>query len=392
MAYLIPDSVTDLSLGEFNFRIKRKITPDGARAHKRVCDYIPMGGKVKPCRAIGADGKPRGITVHNTSDISTAVETTPAEQYARATYPNLNCGGIAVHYWVWREEIWQQLEDSEQGWHAGDGTARRRGHRGELIGGNLDTISIECIGNDAESRKTLAMLVAYLCVKHSLEPELDVYTHNWWMYGVDSVIRGAKKNCPLYILPEWEGFLCEVSNYYHTAKEEDEAMSVLEEVRAIKSEIDSIYGDIRRSADKADRLLSMQNKVSGRRYTRLREVESPYYRPTLDKLLKKGYLTGKGDVGEDSVIDLSEDSIRLLVVMDRARLFDRYERLCDVDASYKPALEQLVASGLLRGRGGDGENALLDLDEDAARLLTVLVRAGVLCTRCGDTLSDHSLA
>ena len=122
--------------------------------------------------------------------------------------------GIAVHYWVWHSEIWQQLEDSERGWHAADGSSRRTDHRGNQTGGNLDTIAIEAIGSDAETEETLAALVAYLCKTHGLDPSYDVYTHNYWLYGTDSIVPGASKNCPIYILPHWDSFLGEVKSIF----------------------------------------------------------------------------------------------------------------------------------------------------------------------------------
>ncbi len=46
------------------------------------------------------------------------------------------------------------------------------------------------------------------------------------------------------------------------------------------------------------------------------------YLPTIEKLIEKGYLKGKGGEGDDLVIDLTEDSVRLLVILDRAGNFD----------------------------------------------------------------------
>ncbi len=58
------------------------------------------------------------------------------------------------------------------------------------------------------------------------------------------------------------------------------------------------------------------------RYERLKDVQSVYYRPTLEKLLELDLLRGKGGSGEETIIDLGEDAIRLLVMLDRAGLFD----------------------------------------------------------------------
>jgi LysM repeat protein len=214
--FLTPDNIITAMVGVHTLTIKQKITPDGARATKDICDYVNKGDLVKPNRPLNnGTGKPKGITIHNTGNITVSAGTTPAEQYARATYPNGNMNGAAVHYWVWHSDVWQQLSDSEQGWHAGDGSSRRKDHRGDITGGNLDTISIECIGSDEESEDTLAKLVAYLCNKHELNPVFDVYTHNYWMHGKDSIVPGVRKNCPLYILPHWPAFIEKVRMYLY---------------------------------------------------------------------------------------------------------------------------------------------------------------------------------
>ncbi len=59
------------------------------------------------------------------------------------------------------------------------------------------------------------------------------------------------------------------------------------------------------------------------RYERVKDVQNPFYRPTIDKLIRLQILQGKGGMGEDTVIDLSEDAVRLLVMLDRAGVFDR---------------------------------------------------------------------
>ena len=98
--------------------------------------------------------------------------------------------------------------EDERGWHAADGSTRRKSQRtdGSTIGGNLDTIAIECIGNRALSEDTTAKLVAYLCKKYGLDPKTDVYTHKYFY---------PKKNCPVYILPHWNTFLSNVQKYYN---------------------------------------------------------------------------------------------------------------------------------------------------------------------------------
>ena len=59
------------------------------------------------------------------------------------------------------------------------------------------------------------------------------------------------------------------------------------------------------------------------RYEKLRDVDNQTYRQTLDKLVEKGLLKGKGGTGEDLTLDLSEDNVRMLVILDRTGVFDR---------------------------------------------------------------------
>lgn len=58
------------------------------------------------------------------------------------------------------------------------------------------------------------------------------------------------------------------------------------------------------------------------RYETLKDIQEPYYRPTVEKLLAQGLLRGKGGAGDDTLLDLGEDALRLLVILDRAGLFD----------------------------------------------------------------------
>ena len=59
------------------------------------------------------------------------------------------------------------------------------------------------------------------------------------------------------------------------------------------------------------------------RYEKLRDVDNQTYRQTLDKLVSKSLLKGKGGTGEDLTLDLSEDNVRMLVILDRTGVFDR---------------------------------------------------------------------
>lgn len=57
-------------------------------------------------------------------------------------------------------------------------------------------------------------------------------------------------------------------------------------------------------------------------YKTLGEVTDKYYRPTLDKLVMKNILRGQGGTGDNMIINLYENDIRILVMLDRAGCFD----------------------------------------------------------------------
>lgn len=82
--------------------------------------------------------------------------------------------------------------------------------------------------------------------------------------------------------------------------------------------------NLRRLADAQAALIAEYFGMEGFevRYERVKDVQNPFYRPTVDKLLKKQILQGKSGTGDDTVIDLSEDAIRLLVMLDRTGIFD----------------------------------------------------------------------
>lgn len=68
---------------------------------------------------------------------------------------------------------------------------------------------------------------------------------------------------------------------------------------------------------------SMDEEDTEMRFYKLGEVTQSYYRKTLDKLVEKGYLVGRDGEGDDMVIDLGEDTVRTLVILDRAGVFDK---------------------------------------------------------------------
>lgn len=201
MAKLTPDATRT----EYGLVINQKIIPWGAKWPKDSGKY-KKGNKYKADKRLsGGTGKVAGVTIHNTTDLENVEE--DAEQYTRATWPNANMNDARVHYYVDDINAWQNLEDTEVGWHAGDGSNGP---------GNGTTISIEIIMDGSGSKEDLgaeengALLAAILLKKYGLTIE-QLYTHNHWMGHPDKIVQGARKNCPLYILPHWEQFKAKVA-------------------------------------------------------------------------------------------------------------------------------------------------------------------------------------
>ena len=200
MAKLTPDATRT----ECGLVINEKIIPWGAKWPKDSGKY-KKGQKFKADKRLsGGTGKVAGITIHNTNDLENVEE--DAEQYTRATWPNANMNDARVHYYVDDINAWQNLEDTEVGWHAGDGSGP----------GNGTTIAIEIIMDGSGSKEDLGaeangvILAALLLKKYGLTVE-QLYTHNHWMGHPDAIVQGARKNCPLYILPHWEQFKAKVA-------------------------------------------------------------------------------------------------------------------------------------------------------------------------------------
>ena len=165
------------------------------------------------------EGKIIGVTIHNTSWITTASGTTPAEQYTRATV-NGNMNDVRVHYYVDNTCAWQNLPLNLSGWHAADGSGN----------GNRRTIAIECImssaynSTDKKSEDNAAKLAAALLKKYNLSID-HLYTHTHWLNvrdgksGTVDYLNTAKnpyKTCPLYIIPHWSDFKSKVLSYMNS--------------------------------------------------------------------------------------------------------------------------------------------------------------------------------
>lgn len=202
MAILKPDKTTNLGGVSVNEYLLTNHNPN----------HIDMP-------SISMEGKIIGVTVHNTDWITTAVGTTPAEQYTRATV-NGNMKDVRVHYYCDDTCAWQNLPLTLSGWHAADGSGN----------GNRRTIAIECImssvynDKDKKSEDNCARLAAALLKKYNLDIN-HLYTHTHWLNVRDgksgtvdylNTVKNPYKTCPLYILPHWAEFEKKKKGIPHT--------------------------------------------------------------------------------------------------------------------------------------------------------------------------------
>lgn len=155
----------------------------------------------------------KGVVIHNTDRVGAADE---GKQYTAAT---LN-GAVASRTNAYVTELgaWQNLEFDDMNWTCGDGTT------GD---GNNGCISLEIIMKsrnadiDIQSRDNGAKIAAYILYKNNMTVN-DMYTHNYFLNIRDGV-KGdynylcttptPTRNCPYYIVWDWEGFRKQVDGY-----------------------------------------------------------------------------------------------------------------------------------------------------------------------------------
>ena len=211
MAYLKPDTATKMNDVTVHEYLLTKHNPN-----KIAMPTASMDGKVI------------GITIHNTDWINTSPDTTPAEQYTRATV-NGNMKDVRVHYYVDDKCAWHNLPLTLCGWHAADGSGN----------GNRRTIAIECImssaynDKDKKSEDNCARLAAALLKTYNLDIN-HLYTHTHWLNVRDgksgtvdqlNTMYHSYKMCPAYILPHWAAFKAKVAKYMGSTAQDASAPS-----------------------------------------------------------------------------------------------------------------------------------------------------------------------
>lgn len=206
--------------------------------------------------AAGRSGPVEYIVIHYTSNQGDTAKNN-ADYFAREKV------GASAHYFCDENEIWQSVKDTDTAWHCGAKTYRHPDCR------NANSIGVEICMNDKTgavrqgSIDTAAELVRYLMQRYSVP--------------VDRVIRHydvTGKYCPGPMV-------------------DDPALWTAFKQSLTQTEDDSV------------------------RYKYYDDMPD-WAKPTVSKLVKKGYIKGEGN----GVLNLSEDTLKVLVINDRAGLYD----------------------------------------------------------------------
>ena len=171
-------------------------------------------------------------------------------------------------------------------WHCGDGNGRYGIN-------NKNSIGIEmCINSDGNRQKTIERTISLV---RELMIELNI--------PIERVVRhydASRKNCPGSMSKnnwvEWYEFKKRLNN------EEGLTMPQYEELKSMISKL----------SDKIDKI---GNPMI---YNYVDKNMPEYARPTIQKLINKGYL--KGD--SSGKLNLTDDMLRILVILDRSGSFD----------------------------------------------------------------------
>ena len=202
--------------------------------------------------AAGRSGPVEYIVIHYTSNQGDTAKNN-ADYFAREKV------GASAHYFCDKNEIWQSVKDSDTAWHCGAKTYRHPDCR------NANSVGVEICMNDKKgnvrrgSIETAAELVRYLMQRYSVP--------------VDRVLRHydvTGKYCPGPMV-------------------DDPALWAAFKQSLTQTEDDSV------------------------RYKYYDDMPD-WAKPTVSKLVKKGYLKGEGG----GVLNLTEDTLKVLVINDRA--------------------------------------------------------------------------
>ena len=205
----------------------------------------------------------KGVVIHNTPRAKSADD---GRQYTAATL-NDNVA-TRTHFYVTELGAWQNLELTDMNWSCGDGV------KGE---GNGGCISLEIIMDtktyttDLRARDNGAKIAAWILYKKGMTVN-DMYTHNYFLNirdGLNSTdymtlctTPTKTRNCPYYIVWDWEGFRKQVDGHLKRlggkSIYEEEAV----DPATTHQDVQDVYMAVSSAAMRAD--MSKSAKIYGR--------------------------------------------------------------------------------------------------------------------------------
>ncbi len=213
-------------------------------------------------------GKSRGdstisyIVIHYTSNLGDTAKNN-ADYFAREVVE------ASAHYFVDENEIWNSVPPEYPAWHCGGGLQGENGHTFFHQCRNANSIGVEICMTDRTGQVRMGSIAHAAKLVQMLMDKYHV--------GISHIIRHydvTGKDCPAPMASDpnlWAAFKKQLAS---------------EEVLDMRYQY---YDDM-----------------------------PVWAQPTISKLVKKGLLKGSGD----GVLDLGEDALKILVVNDRAGLYD----------------------------------------------------------------------
>jgi len=243
-------------------------------------------------------------------------------QYFKDTYR-----GASAHFFVDETSVWQSVELCDSAWHCGDNPPSHNGATNlnsigiemcsDIIGGEY-VISDETVNNAAE-------LVWYL---------LDMYPNAILCRHYD--VTGKK--CPMPWVDDeslWTEFQRKIKEDKPMTADEKKAFKALQnEVTGLKKKTDALTKALEKNSVADEQLKAKVNDIAGmelklgraiqelnsRTEVKWETVEAcpKWLKPTIQKLVTKGYLKGDGDG-----LAITNEMGRILVINDRAGVYDK---------------------------------------------------------------------
>ncbi len=227
------------------------------------------------------------IVIHYTGNPSDTAK-------ANAGYFKGGSRGASAHYFVDDTSCYQSVALNNAAWAVGG--VKKYKHADCR---NKNSVSIEmcCSGNYRVSEKTeinAAYLCAALCRYIGITADtVDKYVLRHWDVWAKECPRGWTGNNN----SRWNGFKARVKAILN-GESEDLTMAQYDELKAENKALTERVAALERAAHKTDWIKDMPD----------------WAKPTVEKLYNAGYLKG----GTGGGLALSEDMIRILVVLDRS--------------------------------------------------------------------------